>query len=135
MLTETLSVTRLTVVHPIRTTLSEARIRFRLTVERTVDTSPSKQPKAIYSLSFATEHLSDALEVHSDCRHLHLGTSRDSLTGQVFDLLLGGESEASVIRTVLGELQQQAVEGEFPYETRRVLLALWAGIDTTPVTA
>ena len=51
MLTETLSVTRLTAVLPIRTTLSEARIRFRLTVERTVDTSPSKSPKAIYRSS------------------------------------------------------------------------------------
>lgn len=137
MLTETLSVTRLTVVLPILTTLSVGRIRFRLTVERVIDLRPLRTPKATYTLSFRTESISEALETHSACDHLGWGNDIDSLPGQVFGLLSctsGADAERDAIRTVLGELQQQASEGEFDLATKRVLLALWAGIDASPAT-
>lgn len=117
-----LAVTRLTVNHGFRTSLSEGRIRFHVTLERTVDTSPSKHPTATYSLSFATTHPTEALNIHGDGRDLYLG----SMIEKWFGLLLDGEDEETIIRTVLSRLQQHASEGDFPYETRRILLNLCA---------
>ena len=135
---ETLSVTRLTIVLPIRTTLSQGRIRFRLMVERIIDLVP-RTPKATYRLSFCTHHVTEALETHSSCDHLGWPTDQFSLSGRVYDLLAtsGGNDEpnALAVRMVLEELQQSAVQGDFPAETRRILLALWEGINASPATA
>jgi len=127
MLTETLSVTRLTVVHPIRTSLSEARIRVRLTVERTVDTTPTKSPTARYRILLRTEHITEALEADIPCDCVW-GSSRDSLPGVAFDSLNAGEDIVTVVRTVLGDLQQEL--RELPIQTQRIVKALWDGIDS-----
>lgn len=135
MKTETLTITRLTVSQPIRTSLSEARIRFALTVERITDCSSClTNPTVRYRLSFKTSHPTEALEVFGDGDEL-FGTDRFQLPGQLFDLLTVGD-EAQAIRDALGDLQQCAQQGYgWNAETRRILVALWAGIDTTPVTA
>lgn len=131
MLTETLSVTRLTVVHPIRTTLSEARIRVRLTVERTVDTTPTKSPTARYRILLRTEHPTEALEADIPCDSLW-ATSRDSLPGDVFDKLSAGTDIAAVFRKVLADIAQESAQDDMPYQTWKIVQALWTGIDTYP---
>ena len=137
MQVETLSVTRLTIALPISTTLSRGRIRFRLMVERVIDLVP-RTPKATYRLSFCTNHATEALETHSECDHLGWPTDQFSLAGRVYDLLStsGGDAEpnALAVRMVLDELQRAAAEGAFPAETRRILLALWEGINASPAT-
>lgn len=130
MQTETLSVTRLTVVHPIRTSLSEARIRVRMTVERIVDTTPTKSPTERYRILLRTEHLTETLEGDIPCDWLWIASA---LPKWAFDSLNAGEDIVAVFRTVLGDLQQEA--SELPLQTRRIVKALWEGIDTTPVTA
>jgi len=140
MQVETLSVTRLTVTLPIRTNLSQGRIRFLLTVERVIDLthrSTASAPRVTYRLSFRTEHATEALQTHSACDHLGWPTDVFSLSGRAYDLLSthGADAERDAIRMVLGHLQQDAVEGAFPVQTRRILLALWDGIDTSSATA